>query len=474
MLPQTLLCLLNAVIIQAATTQLSLNNVVSLNSQNIPSSPTFSLPTAQNLTITIAYCSSDTSSARFFVTNDTTVDDPGPDGGTDVYEISIAEGLGTFSGAFLNGGVLAVDVVDSSNSFSFEIGASDSGPIHEVLVAFPLLGDTTSNQALLFSPPFDPLTFTDPTYPNYTLPGPSLSLPSPPGSSPNYTLVVAPTSSQNLTSLPQTACMISSQSSSGTIANESLWPRDEDGWRTQWILEGLASETNYTAYVVEDNTKLSGPMYFVTKSAVFACPLAAFLPYCPGVTYAVPLPSPGSDSSIYDSTNIPSNISDILTAYMTNFTTSLTVQACGRDYYSPLQTCADCQRAYFRWLCAISFPRCSEESPTISSTSSSASSTNLPTVTSALQAQATSSPPRNPTFPSLNMSYSVLLPCIETCQAADRACPYFLGFACPYAQFNANSSYGVGYIDGASPGQQGLGTPGVAQDRWGNVWCNLV
>lgn len=210
------------------------------------------------------------------------------------------------------------------------------------------------------------------------------------------------------------------------------------------------------------------------STAVFACPLAAFLPYCPGVTYSVPLPSPDSDLSIYDYTNIPAAISDTLTTYMANFTTSLTVQACGRDYYSPLQTCADCQRAYFRWLCSVSFPRCSEESPTSTTTFSSASSTNLPTVTSALQAQSTLSSPRNPTFPSVNMSYDVLLPCIETCQAADRACPYFLGFACPLARFNANSSYGVGYIDGAYPGQQGLGIPGSPQDRWGNVWCNFV
>ncbi|KAE9399841.1 hypothetical protein BT96DRAFT_1101363 [Gymnopus androsaceus JB14] len=65
-------------------------------------------------------------SVHFFVTNDTTLDDPGPDGGTDVYEISIMEGIRTFSGAFLNGGVVAVDIVDDSNSFSFEIAASDS------------------------------------------------------------------------------------------------------------------------------------------------------------------------------------------------------------------------------------------------------------------------------------------------------------------------------------------------------------
>ncbi|KIK55700.1 hypothetical protein GYMLUDRAFT_248510 [Collybiopsis luxurians FD-317 M1] len=481
MLPETLICLLNAAIIQAATAQLSLNSILSLNAQNLPSPPTFSVPAAETLTITVAFCSSGTSSPRFFVTNSTSVDDPGPDGGEDVYEILVEEGLGTFSGIFSEGGVLAVDT-DNSNSFAFEIGASDDGPLHQVLATFPLLGDTTSNQALIFSPPFDPPTLVEPSYPNYTLPGPSLSPPSPPDSSPNFTIVIAPTSSQNLTSLPQTACMISSQSSSGNIANESLWLRDEDGWRTQWIIEGLSPQTNYTAYVSEDGKKLSGPMYFTTKSAVFACPLAAFLPYCPGVTYAVPLPSPQNAAlSLYDNTNIPSAISDTLTAYFSNFTTTLTTQACGRDYYSPLQTCADCQRAYFRWLCSVSFPRCGEASSasatassSLSSSSSTGTSSTPPTLTSALQLQSPTSTPRNSAFPSLNTSYSVLLPCIETCQAADRACPNFLGFACPLARFNANSSYGVGYIDGAEPEQEGLGVPGSAQDRWGNIWCNLV
>ncbi|KAJ3777791.1 stretch-activated cation channel Mid1 [Lentinula raphanica] len=476
-----LLCLANAALIQAATASLSLNSILSLNFQDLPSPPSFSLPVSPNLTITVAYCSSATVSTRFFVTNNSFVDNPGPDGGEDVFEITVDQGLGTFSAVFLEGGVLAIDGA-SSDDFSFEIGASDSGPMHEVLAVFPLLGDTTSNQALLFSPPFDPPVFSDPSYPNYTLPGPSLSPPSPPSSSSNFTLLLAPTSPQTLTALPQTACMMSSQTSSGNIANESLWLRDEEGWRTQWIMAGLSPQTNYTAYVIQDSTKLSGPMYFVTKSAVFACPLAAFLPYCPGVTYAIPLPSPdNSDLSIYDSTNLPSAISDTLTAYFTNFTTTLTTQACGRDYYSPLQTCADCQRAYFRWLCSVSFPRCGEQSPSTTTSTSATSSptpttdtTTIPSPTSALQPQASSSVPRNPAFTSLNTSYSVLLPCIETCQAADRACPNFLGFACPLARFNANESYGVGYIDGAEPDGQGLGVPGQAQDRWGNVWCNFV
>lgn len=51
------------------------------------------------------------------------------------------------------------------------------------------------------------------------------------------------------------------------LNNDSgLWLKDDDGWRFQWLIPGLSSETNYTAYVIQDGTKMSGPIYFVTKS----------------------------------------------------------------------------------------------------------------------------------------------------------------------------------------------------------------
>ena len=47
-----------------------------------------------------------------------------------------------------------------------------------------------------------------------------------------------------------------------------------------------------------------------------------------------------------------------------------------------------------------------------------------------------------------------------------------MGFTCPVPRFNAAASYGVGFIDSGADGVQGHGVTGVAQDRWGNVWCN--
>ena len=204
------------------------------------------------------------------------------------------------------------------------------------------------------------------------------------------------------------------------------------------------------------------------------------MPYCPRVSYAVPLPSLPFPITSYDSTNIPDSVSGPLISYLTNFTTSLLTFACGRDWYSPLQTCLDCQEAYRTWLCSISFPRCGE-SPTSSSSSTTvtsataSASSGTTTISPALVVQEANVNQRNPNLPNTTSAVEILLPCLETCNAVDRACPNFLGFACPVPRFNANVSYGVGFIDGDAQStgtwSQGGGLTGVAQDRWGNVWC---
>ncbi|THH16037.1 hypothetical protein EW146_g4535 [Bondarzewia mesenterica] len=340
--------------------------------------------------------------------------------------------------------------------------------MHEHLSTLPFLGDTTSNQALIYSPAFSSPNITDPTYPNYALPAANLSFPTAPSSSPNFTLIFA-NSSQSISSLPQTACALRSMRRSGTVLEEQLWLRDTDGWRTEWLLGGLSPSTNYTVYTIQDDTKISGPIYIATKSASFSCPLVHSLPYCPSVSFAAPLSAPAFPKNAHDSTTLPSSLTDPLLSYVTNFTTSLLTFACGRDFYSPLQSCADCQRGYRKWLCTISFPRCAEFP---SNVTTSTTDDGAQRVFPALLPQASGTPPRNPSLGNLTTSFAQLLPCIETCTATDRACPNFLGFKCPVVAFNANESYGVGYIDNGRPGIEGGGLTGVAQDRWGNVYCN--
>ncbi|KAH7919204.1 hypothetical protein BV22DRAFT_1023395 [Leucogyrophana mollusca] len=463
-LPQTLWYLVQATLVLAQSKQsLSLNSLSTFSGTTLSGTPLFALPSAPQLSVSFALCSAG-SSARFFVSNSSAISVPSSLGGDDVFEIQLNDGYGSWTGAAPDGGTIAVEDIGQTN---FEIGVSNSGQslfctdvMHQVLDTLPLLGDTTSNQVLLFSPPFSPPPIDQPTYPNYTLPPANLSQPSPPSTSPNYTLVLSPSSS-SLTSLPQTGCSLLSTTSSGMQLSQDLWLRDADGWRYQWLMGGLTSVTNYTAYVIQDQTKVSGPIYFATKSAGFPCPLVHSLPYCPSTAFAVPLPA---INTAYDSTTLPSQVSSPLLQYVSNFTTMLTTFACGRDLYSPLQTCADCQREYRKWLCSISFPRCSENP--LSSSQSPSSGTQVPFPALAPPSQ------RNQFLPPVNYTYMTLLPCLETCNAVDRACPNFLGIKCPVPQFNAGASYGVGFVDSGEEDVLGNGKTGTAQDQWGNVWCN--
>lgn len=453
-LSRSLWCFICAIFAVSAQESLNLDTLYSFSGASLSSDPTFSLPQVQQLTVSVAICSTGTTSPVFLVNNNTASTST-----TDIFEIPLDSGFGNWTGTTQQGGSLVVQNVGQT---SFQVAASTGALVHELIPALPFLGDTTNTQALIFSPPISPIESSPPTYPNYTLPPANLSVPSPPLSPPAFSLVIAPTSS-GLASGMQTACSINSTSSSGLVVSNDLWLRDKHGWRSQWLINDLTPSTNYTAYVIQDQVKLSGPVYFTTKSPSFPCPLVHSLPFCPSTSYTVPLPFPQSPASSYDSSNLPQSVSDPLLQYMTNFTTMLLMFPCGRDLYSPLQTCESCQEAYRAWLCSVSFPRCAE-SPSSSFSPSSP--------TPALTLPQSGSNARNPFLPNVSFSYQTVLPCLEVCSAADRACPNFLGIKCPTPRFNAASSYGVGFIDEGEQGVLGGGSTGVAQDRWGNVWCN--
>ena len=200
------------------------------------------------------------------------------------------------------------------------------------------------------------------------------------------------------------------------------------------------------------------------NAASFNCPLVDGLSYCPGVSWAVPLPAPPNSDTTYNSSNLPTDINDALQQYIANFTVALTTFACGRDIYSPIQSCADCQREYRRWMCTVSFPRCGEPRGDEGLLERKA------TLTTALAGP--TDVPRNLYFPRVEAGFVELLPCLERCQATDRACPNHVGFQCPLKDFNAHKSYGVGFIDSGAEGVEGRGRTGVSQDLYGNVWCN--
>jgi calcium channel MID1 len=205
-------------------------------------------------------------------------------------------------------------------------------------------------------------------------------------------------------------------------------------------------------------------LILIAQTASFSCPLVHNLPYCPGISYPVPLPAPPFPFTAHEASTIPTTVSGPLLEYLTNFTVALSTFPCGRDQYSPITTCADCQAAYRTWLCSVQFTRCSEAPSTASSSDTA--------IQPKLVEQKPGEPRRNPNLPAKREAFSELLPCLETCQAVERACPYFMGFKCPVVRFNAGESYAVGYVDSGKEGEEGGGSTGAAQDQWGNVWCN--
>ncbi|KAI0286249.1 stretch-activated cation channel Mid1 [Russula brevipes] len=490
MLPSSLWALVASVVLslplipaQSTQTSLSFDTLVTLTGNNFSTTSTpvlFSLPSSSAITISLALCAAASSNPpRVLVSNSTDSQVP-PDssGGPDVYEVMISSlGLGNLTLEFPENAVGVLAVYGGTTSDSLEIGISQDEPLHAPLADLPFFGDSTANEALLFSPPFlPPPSIPKPTYPNYTLPLANTSLPSPPepASSPNLTLFLAPLDTE-LSALPQTACAIRSRVTSDTRAAQSAlvleeqpWLRDASGWRREWLVGRLEPLANYSVYAIQDGTRLSGPIYFTTKSASFSCQLVHALPYCPTTAYAVPLPEPPDTAPAYDASNLPTSLATPLLGYLTNFTTSLLTTACGRDAYSPLQTCADCQAAYRRWLCAVSFPRCSEWPGTGQGQQGTFSVPPPP----ALLPQPSGMPQRNAAMGNSSANWTALLPCIETCYATDRACPVWLGFRCPRPKTTANESYGLGFIDSQDGEEPGGGVPGAAQDRWGNVFCN--
>ncbi|OBZ73627.1 hypothetical protein A0H81_06565 [Grifola frondosa] len=238
---------------------------------SLPSPPTFALPDISTLYVSVAVCSTG-QYPRFFVTNDTSISQPGPGDVDDssVFEISLgAEGVGTWNGTATHGGVLAI--------YNSPRGHRSKGYFN-ITDIYPLLGGTASNQALPFSPPFSPITYASPTYPNYTLPPANLTFPPARSSPPDYSLHIVQTSSSSLSTMPRTACAIRNLRTASTTlvsasSSQGLWLRDDDGWLWQWLIGGLTPLTNYMAFAVQDQTKMSRPINFVTKSAAFICPI---------------------------------------------------------------------------------------------------------------------------------------------------------------------------------------------------------
>lgn len=165
-----------------------------------------------------------------------------------------------------------------------------TGPLQTLASGTALLGDTTQNAVLLFSPVLLSQPHDQPTYPNYTLPPAQLSLAQSPfsasggnlatdvtGLSSNLSLVVIPTgSSPTNDGLDNSYCAVQAAGvSTGSVAAAksmlvnatTQWTSvgGDEGYKTYWVLGDLEAETNYTAWVVDNQGGMTQPIWFVTK-----------------------------------------------------------------------------------------------------------------------------------------------------------------------------------------------------------------
>lgn len=131
-----------------------------------------------------------------------------------------------------------------------------------------LLGDTTSNLAIVFSPSLLNVTIMQPEFPNYTLPSANLSMETIPASlaSLNVSYALFPTSSSPVGRLPQTGCALKASNSTGNTVNQTFWQHDATSWRNEWLIGGLTPATNYTLIAIVSDTHVSKPITFATKS----------------------------------------------------------------------------------------------------------------------------------------------------------------------------------------------------------------
>ncbi len=188
----------------------------------------------------------------------------------------------------------------------------------------------------------------------------------------------------------------------------------QEGTRSLWVVgDLLPGGSNYTAWVLDESAAAqcaslvwppkkvslasSGRMRCATDGrSGLPCPLALPNAVCPSLSYAAALDlnATSSGSPLF---SLPDNLTSILTSNLEAFSTSLLSQACGRDLYSHVSSCADCFAAYRAWLCAVAVPRCA----------SSIIQEDVYPTPATMDRNASS--PRNPALPAPDYNYTELL-----------------------------------------------------------------
>ena len=262
------LALLSLVLYVADTHQQQQLNLDAVS--KFSSASTLTLPSHDGgVVITVAFCGNPQGTTPSIILTNSSTGTPTEEnvGAQDVFEIPTEEGLGSWVGSISQGGRLAIT---NTGQTTYEVGVStDSGqPIHQYLGQGGLsFGDSTGSQAIFFSSPFESIQVTQRNFPNYTLPSAQAPFSvSQPSSTAQFNLTLLETSSASGL-LTRSSCALRATNSVGIVKNQTNWIREEaEGWRSKWVVEGLTAGTNYSVFVSQDGTKVSGPLYFTTKS----------------------------------------------------------------------------------------------------------------------------------------------------------------------------------------------------------------
>ncbi|KAG0210264.1 stretch-activated cation channel mid1 [Mortierella sp. NVP41] len=236
------------------------------------------------------------------------------------------------------------------------------------------------------------------------------------------------------------------------------------GQRRQVYVQSLTPGTNYTAFFITDVLNHAGAevmfaMTTFTTKKQDNCVLITDLQFCQEVAYAVPitpmstLPGGANSTTRLDIKNFYDNFTSNL---MDNFNRVLEQYDCSRSQYSLIRNCTDCSRAYRRWLCSISIPRCTDvdditdlrnvgyapapvpnpdtvENPYLIDRTSGPVVVERSTNTSrGAISQLSQNPLMDPG------KYGEVLPCIDLCFDVVQSCPNFLGFDCPVKNMGGN------------------------------------
>ncbi|KAF9972775.1 stretch-activated cation channel mid1 [Modicella reniformis] len=244
----------------------------------------------------------------------------------------------------------------------------------------------------------------------------------------------------------------------------------EVGQRRQVLIQSLIPGKEYIAFFVTDVLNQAGAevMYAMTRFETKRndnCVLITDLQFCHEVAYAVPvtpistLPPGGVAPDPMTLQEIKQLYDGFANAVMGNFTNVLGQYDCSKSQYSLIRNCTDCERAYRRWLCSVSIPRCTDtgdvtdpknlgyihpeefQKPDVISNPYLIDRSNGPvvvmrnTTTSRGAIKQSENRLMNPG------EYGEVLPCMDLCYDVVQSCPHFLQFSCPAKNMAGNYAW---------------------------------